>query len=720
MLYLLKLPSGPCPNASEAMNAVLQGIHAANFRSLSIKLMLASDGGRVRYLVECPAELRAVLLVYLLDLMPGVTLEPVSDRPGPLQRPSKIATFVPQHDFLFLRRNTTLHDPLTGLLSVLSSSKARRLGLALQIELTPAKPAQLRRATRAGVVAQRPCINRRLHQSILRLLSSSRHLERCCGRMAAKLFTQRTEDARTSEKLTQPLFAACIQMTSSANGAGADEVRNLIGDLAGGMSLFATTDNRFIRGTKRRFGLLSPAEVAVLWHPVDDSVHVTRLERSPLCEVEPPQHLPSSQSQRTFTPVGRVAFRKDRRLAGLTLPSLRRHVYITGKTGVGKTSLMQTMLRANLQAGLGVGLIDPHGDLYRETLAQVPRRRTNQVILFDPSSTSQLVPFNPLDTSIGIDRGRLADGVLSAFVKVFGLEVSTAPRLLHIFRNALLTMVEQPDATLVGINRLLTDNDYRKVAVGRVSNPAVREFWRGEFGRWHDRDRTMFLASLQNKLGAFLSNRQLQLILGQPRSGFSMRRVMDEKMILLCNLSKGQLGEDAANLLGALLLSCMQLAGESRTDVPEDERNDFLCYVDEVQNYATTALVTALSESRKYRAPLLVLANQFRDQLSPELRSAIIGNCGSIITFQVGAEDAGFWKQYYGDKMSEQHLMMIPKYHAIANLLVEGMPSGPMTIQTLPPRPGHSADAKRVSRQAARQFARPVTELQSSVEKLFH
>ncbi|WP_236621169.1 type IV secretory system conjugative DNA transfer family protein [Rhodopirellula sallentina] len=469
----------------------------------------------------------------------------------------------------------------------------------------------------------------------------------------------------------------------------------------------------------RNRGLMTPEEIALMWHPVSDDVRVSKLHRSGHIELEPPIELPAPGRHTSMTPLGRIAYRKDNRLVCLPIASIRRHCYLTGKTGVGKSSLMLSMLTANLRDNFGIALLDPHGDLFLDAALQVPKRRTNDLILFDPGDVQQLVPFNPLDASGGMDRGRIADGVLSAFVKVFNLDAASAPRLLHIFRNALYTLVEQPDATLIGINRLLTDAPYRKSAVARVSNPVVRDFWHGEFGKWNERDRAQFLASLQNKLGAFLSNRQLQLVLGQPKSGFNLRQVMDSGGILLCNLSKGRLGEDSANLLGALLLSSLQLAGESRADIPESERRDFVCYVDELQNYSTTALATSLSEARKYRSPLFVLANQYREQLIPELRSAIIGNCGSVITFQVGSEDAPFWSRHFGGKVSPEHLMTIPKYHAVADILIDGMPSGPMTFRTLPPPQCIASRAEKIKRHAVRQFARPRTELERYADSMF-
>ncbi|EMI16460.1 hypothetical protein RMSM_06618 [Rhodopirellula maiorica SM1] len=727
MLHQFTYPTGN-QIGPEAMAGVLRSVHAANRERHSVELILADREGSIQFFIECPVELRAILLVHLLDAFPGAKLERCTDSLLQRHRPNLFQCILlrPQLPFEYLRRQFDRHDPMTAVLSLLKNSGATRSHARITVRLWPARESRCRAAERSFRLHHGRCYSKAVQQSFVRGVVHESRIVRLMSRLLAPVFVRKSmRSPEPGDKLTDCLFETqvCVEVQSDeTNVAVASEK---LTDIAGAFALFASNENQFTvaaAGSVRpvgHAGLLTPNEIALMWHPVKAEVQVSKLQRIESVEVEPPIELPIQGRHARLTPLGRTAYRKDKRLVGLPIESLRRHVYVTGKTGVGKSSLMLSMMTTNMRDNLGIALIDPHGDLYLDVLCQTPKRRTNELILFDPGSDQELVPFNPLDTSSGIDRGRVADGVLSAFVKVFGLDTATAPRLLHIFRSALYTLVEQPDATLIGINRLLTDTAYRKAAVARVSNPAVREFWHGEFGRWHERDRAQFLASLQNKLGAFLSNRQLQLILGQPKSGFNLRRVMDEGGILLCNLSKGRLGEDSANLLGALLLSSLQLAGESRADIPESERRDFVCYVDELQNYSTTALATSLSEARKYRAPLFVLANQYREQLAPELRSAIIGNCGSVVTFQVGSEDAPFWSRHFGGAVTPESLMAMPKYHAVANILIDGMPSGPMTIKTMPPPIGIGAKVEKLKRQSLRQFARPRVELEQHTDALF-
>ena len=693
-----------------------------------IDLIMAESEGTIQFYIGCSRSMRSILLVHLMDSIAGVRLERVSDNSLPRFKCTCSAQLRPEYDFLYLRRGFDKHDLLTGMLSLLKTEGSSTLAAQLVIRLRPATNRRVTRSMIARKIDQRKCFSQRLRKVLVAFAQHDSLLFRIVGRTITAIVTRSAKQTPPSigGKLDEPLFETQIGMRVSSDSDDLGKASEKLNDLIGATALFATPENKLVASRPKksdwkpsRAGLCTAEEIALLWHPIGDSVNVAKVERQRSTQVEPPIVLPQSNRHSRMTPIGQVAYRKDKRFVLLPIESLRRHVYITGKTGVGKSTLMQSMFSSNMKDNLGAALIDPHGDLYEAAIKQVPRRRTNQVVLFDPSQENNIVPFNPLDVPIGMNANRVADGVIAAFVKIFGLDTATTPRLLHILRNSIATLIEQPDATLIGINRLLTDTMYRKSAVNRVSNPVVREFWHHEFGKWNERDRATFLASLQNKLGAFLVNRQMQLILGQPSSGFHMRKVMDDGQILLCNLSKGKLGEDSANLLGALLLSSMQVAGESRANIPETDRRDFVCFVDEVQNYSTAALATGLAEARKYRGPLFVLANQYLEQLSPDLRSAIIGNCGSAVVFQVGSEDAPFWSKHFGGVVTPDHLMAMPKYQAVTTILVDGMPTTPMTIRTLKPQRSSASHIEKLKRQAIRQFARPRSELELSTDALF-
>ena len=312
--------------------------------------------------------------------------------------------------------------------------------------------------------------------------------------------------------------------------------------------------------------------------------------------------------------LGRVCFRNERYKFGMDIEARRRHLWVIGKTGMGKTTLLQNIIAEDMKAKRGLAIIEPHGDLAENTLTLVPKYRKNDIIYFDPADPNNGIHFNPLMVPQGSDKTLVADGVLSAFQKVFGMDEAQAPRLLHIFRNCLLSLVEMPNATLIDVQRILLEPIFRKTVIARVNNPVVRSFWLDEFGKWKPHDRTAFIASLQNKLGAFLTNDKLQRVLGNPKAKLDLRKVMDDGKVLIVNLSKGRLGENASNLLGTLIVTSLQLAAMSRANIPEQSRRDFSIIIDEFQNFATPSIATFLSEARKYRTHL-ILANQFTEQL---------------------------------------------------------------------------------------------------------
>jgi len=384
-------------------------------------------------------------------------------------------------------------------------------------------------------------------------------------------------------------------------------------------------------------------------------------------------------------------------------------IVFVGPSGCGKSTFLFNVVRQQMEAGRGVVLIDPHGQLAEEVLDVVPRRRTNQVIFFDASDRTAPVGFNPMAGPPDTDSTLVADGVLTSFKNVFGFAEGSAPRLLHILRNCLLTLIDTPEASLRDVQRILIDANFQKTAVARVQNEAVREFWQTEFNRWNDRDRTQYVASLQNKLGAFLTNERLQRILNAGDQGVQLRSVMDQSSILICNLSKGTFGHDASTLLGSLLLSSLQLAAMSRADIPESERADCVIVVDEFHSYlaeGNTTMADALSESRKYRTAYVLSSQMLDGQLDAGTLAAVLGNCGSSLCMTVGPRDAEVLMGVLGRDLTPADLMNIPKYHGYLRLLVDGAPCT-FSMKTLPPPAYRPKRADIVRRESRQRWGRP-------------
>jgi len=304
----------------------------------------------------------------------------------------------------------------------------------------------------------------------------------------------------------------------------------------------------------------------------------------------------------------------------------------------------------------------------------------------------------------GTDPTLIADGVLTAFKNVFGFDDGSAPRLLHIFRNCLLSLVGTPDASLAGVQRMLVDASFRKSAVARVRNDAVRDFWLTEFNRWNERDRTQYIASLQNKLGAFTTNERLHKIFAPGRKGIQLREVMDQSQILVCNLSKGTVGHDASTLLGSLLLSSLQVAAMSRADTPESDRPDCVVVIDEFHSYLSegnSTMADALAESRKYRTSYVLSTQMLDGQLDTATLAGVLGNCGSTLCMTVGPQDAATLAELLARDLTPQDLMRIPKYHGYLRMLVDGAPHT-FSMTTVPP-PKHTERRAHTIRRVSRQ-----------------
>jgi len=395
----------------------------------------------------------------------------------------------------------------------------------------------------------------------------------------------------------------------------------------------------------------------------------------------------------------------------LSTDALRRHLYIVGKSGTGKSVLLDNLITDLIESGSGCCLIDPHGDLAEAVASRIPQKRINDVIYFDPADLSYSLGYNPLKSTATDNRPLVAENVLSAFAHVWGLSAQHTPRLLHILRNALRLLLDNQE-TLLALSLLLIENRYRTRLLKRCEDPTVRLFWEEEFGRWNDRQRAEYLASLQNKLGALMSNPTMRNTLSH--STLDLATVMSGGQVLVCNLSKGKLGEETSDLLGALLATGFAQAAHGRAAIPEGQRRDFTLLIDEFQNFTTSAFVDILSEARKYRLSLVV-AHQFLSQVPEALQDAVIGTANTTIVFRCGANDAPFLASEL-DLDQPRELKNLPNYHALVRTLQDGFPGNCRHIQTVPPKPaGTRLDA--VKRRTRARYMRPRANVEAKIRK---
>jgi len=380
--------------------------------------------------------------------------------------------------------------------------------------------------------------------------------------------------------------------------------------------------------------------------------------------------------------LGLTSFRNEKKKFGIMLDDRRRHMYVIGKTGMGKTAFLEGMAIQDIRDGHGVCFVDPHGDAVERLLSFVPKERINDVVYFNPSDLNFPVSFNIMENVAPERRQLVVGGLMETFKKIWP-DVWSA-RMEYILNNALLALIEYPDATLLGVNRMLSDKEYREKVVANVSDPMIKSYWEKEFARYTERYEVEATAAIQNKIGQFLSSPLIRNIVGQVKSSIDMRKLMDEKKIVLLNLSKGRIGEDNAKLLGALLVTKIQLAAMSRVNIPEETRKDFFLYVDEFQNFATRSFTNVLSEARKYRLSL-ILAHQYITQMEEEVADAVFGNVGTIVTFRIGAEDAEFLEKEFSPEFYGQEIVNLGKYNIYLKLMINGVASRPFSALTIAP-----------------------------------
>jgi len=349
------------------------------------------------------------------------------------------------------------------------------------------------------------------------------------------------------------------------------------------------------------------------------------------------------------------------------------HTYIIGKTGVGKTTLLKTKIKQDIENGKGFAVFDPHGDLADEVISMIPKHRIDDLIYFDVPNVDCNYRYNPLKrVSVG-KRPLVASGLLETLKKQFGTD-AWGVRMEHILRNCLLTLLDQKRADLSDILKLLNDKDYRNECIKHITNNSVVDFWKYEYAKYPPFTRQSAIAPIQNKIGAYLSNPVTKRILVENENDISFRQAMDNNKIIIFNLSKGKIGDDASNLLGGLFLTSLGLSAFSRQDISEQTRMPFFIYCDEFHNFTTSFLVNALSELRKYRIGM-ILANQYLKQIDTDIRDGVLGNAGTLIVFRVGVADASYFSREFDGKFSVGDIIHLPNFSMYLRLMVDGKSS---------------------------------------------
>jgi len=736
---------------------VLAAMHQANLARLPITLTFASLERTLRLFCRVPPELAPAMMAQLGAQYPDATIERLPDAaltPADAHTTWSAESYL-RPDVFPIRRyaqfedllNRNISDPLTAIFAALAPN--RHATARIDITIRPAARRRMKQARKLLRKLASPFF--RAHPAFARAYAVSathprtliRLAGRCLGTIVRKSSspfasgipaTARSHDREDSlqaaaDKLGRHLFETHCRIVVFGPQTDAQVARAQIQHIAGAFGHFTlprmATFHVFpvrrhgMRDRSRGRGfLLSAEELATLWHPATATVRAPAMQTTQCRELEPPRLLPLGHHEPDTALLGRTKFRGRREVFGLRTDDRRRHLAVIGKTGMGKTTLLRQLIASDIAAGRGLALIDPHGDLAQTILDAVPSHRTNDVVLFDAGDRDFPLAFTPLACPQPAQRPLVASGVVSAFKKLYG--DSWGPRLEHILRNALLALIEVPGTSLLSLQRLLADTSYRKMLTGRISDPIVKAFWDGEFAHWKPQYRAEAIAPIQNKVGQFLSHPILRAIVGQSRRGLDLRRVLDDGLVLIANLSKGTIGEDGSSLLGSLLVTGIQLAAMSRADTAEHQRRDFSLYVDEFQNFSTESFATVLSEARKYRLSLTI-ANQYLAQMDEATAAAVFGNVGSLLVFQVGASDAEALADQLGGEVTPQDLLALPRFTAYVRLLIDGMPSRPFSMETIPPPTANAIYARSavIRRTSRHRYARPVKQVESEIHAAF-
>jgi len=410
-----------------------------------------------------------------------------------------------------------------------------------------------------------------------------------------------------------------------------------------------------------------------------------------------------------------AALEEKRYIFGIKRADRRRHLYLVGKSGVGKSKLMELIIRQDIAYGHGVCLIDPHGDFIEDILAFIPENRINDVILIDPSDTDFPISFNPLSSIDPELKHQVTQGLMEVLEKQFG--ANWTPRLEHVFRFTTLALLDYPDATMRGMIQILTDRNYRQKVVDYIEDDMVKRFWAVEFADWSEKFDTEAIIPLVNKLSQFLSNPLLRNIFGQKENKVDLEKIMNEKKILLISLSKGKLGEENSSFFGSMFITKLYQAGMSRASMPEKDRKDFYLYVDEFQNLVTTTFENLFAESRKYGLCITV-AHQYMAQLLEQVLATVLGNIGTIITFRIGGDDAKRMAIEMTPVFNSEDMINLGIREFYIKMAIDGETFDPFSAETLKVLPAkHKSFRDEIVRQSREKYALPIAEVKKRIEE---
>jgi hypothetical protein len=762
ILLSIELPreNEKSPLAAEQMYASLHGLLRFTPETLEhVSLEMVSTAAGIRFYVFTPGNFRNFVEGQIYAQYPDAEIKEVEDYTTKVSETNKVAAtdLVLTKDYIFpikTFRDFEEVDPLASITSTLSKIREQEQ-VWIQILIRPVDDLWQERGhayvstVRQGV--KKPSMSlsailsdvasgvfEQIPHALETLLSGPKPPEpvgRPVTPPPVRLSAGQELELKSIEnKLTKMGFETKIRVLATAPDIAV--ARERVSSVAASFKQFSTANlNSFVAAgidenalqwvrsfhnrdfpiTKNNY-ILGIDELASVYHLPNVSVETPHIAWTRAKKGEPPLNLPVEGTP-DATIFAETVFRDHVKRFGIKRPDRRKHMYLIGKTGSGKSTLIKNMVVQDIQRGEGVAFLDPHGDAINDLLNYVPEDRLHDVVIFDPADADYPVALNMLEVVDPRQKNLIASGLLDVFKKYFG-QVSWGPRLEYLLMNCILTLLEVPNTSMLGIVRLLTDNDYNKYIVDYIQDPVMKDFWTKEFMQMKGNQKlvTEAVSPIQNKVGQFLNASTIRNIVGQPKSTIRVDEIINQGKIFFVNLATGRIGENNSALLGAMIISQLQFAAMRRVDIPESQRRDFYVYADEFQKFATDSFANILSEARKYRLNL-VLTHQYIEQMPDSVREAVFGNIGTLATYGVGPTDAAFLEKEFDPIFLAQDIINLGRYEMYMKLQIDDMSSSPFSAKGLPPlgqTNGLRDEAIRLSRT---QYSRRVEVVEEKIRR---
>ena len=724
-------------------STTLKGFKSSIYGQRHISLELVAQGGLVHYYIVVPTVLNEVVKQAVAAAYPSARLEEVEDKnifsqAGRINGTSG-GEFTLKKSFAYpiATYEESKRDASRALLNALSLA-TKDDGIAIQLLIRPARSGWSRSAVD---------IANKIKKDKGQNTSVAGGLFNTSGLLGALWKSPESSEAKPEDKqltnLEQSIIEAIEEKTRHpgyeslvrvvVSSTTVERSQSLLKNVVAAFSLFDSSTNNGFKFTNSRDieelatsyifrffpqnvnqNILNSVELATLFHlPDQKNIPTSQVQRQMARQVDGP-----SQVMEEGLLLGINEFRGIKKEIRLSVNDRRRHTYIIGQTGMGKSTLLENLAFQDMMDGRGFAFIDPHGDSAERLLGMVPKERIEDVIYFNPGDLENPIGLNLFEFENNDQRDFLIQEAIGMLYKLYdpGHTGIVGPRYEHWFRNAALTIMSDPSgSTFIDVPQVFNDQAFTDLKLKYVKDRTVLDFWYKEMAQTSEANKSEVLGWFVSKFGAFLNNEMMRNIIGQTKSGFNLREIMDKKKILLVNLSKGRTGELNSSLLGMIFVMKFQVAANSRDDLPEAQREDFSLYVDEFQNFATESFASILSEARKYRLNL-ILANQFITQLTDQVREAILGNVGTIIGGRVGITDAELLEKKFSPTFDAEDLTKIPNYQSVSSVLIDGVPSAAFTMSMLPPL-GTSNDQLRdaIKRLSAAKYGRPRAQVEKDI-----